>query len=92
MSSRIVSIAIVWPRIQALAGETFTQIRGGDFTYDSADGYIRLHRTNHSVPRTQIAKALERLPLERTTQLQDLRAPSYIFALLTDPRVRRDDY
>jgi hypothetical protein len=44
------------------------------------------------ISRTAIEKAVARCPLDSTTSIQDLSAPSYIYALLTDPRIRRDDW
>lgn len=67
-------------------------IRGAEFTYDAHEGYISLHRTNRIIPRNDFAKALERLPLASTTNLQDLQGPSFVFAILTDERIRQDDY
>jgi hypothetical protein len=37
--------------------------------------------------RTQFQAAYERSPLRGPGQLQDLQGPSYLFAILTDPRV-----
>lgn len=85
-------IDVIWPRIVALEGATFTQLRGGEFHYRAADSYLELDRTNHNVPRAHIAEALRRWPLTGPGQLQDLRAPSYIYAILTDQRVRKGNY
>jgi hypothetical protein len=41
--------------------------------------------------RTQFQKAYERSPLQGPGQLQDLQGPSYLFAILTDPRVAQDN-
>jgi hypothetical protein len=39
------------------------------------------------LPRQDFEKAWHRRPLTRTRELQDLQGPSYLFAILTDPRV-----
>jgi hypothetical protein len=82
----------VWNRIERNSGEEFRLVRGRPFTYTAAGRTIQLHTTNWMLSRTAIDRALERCPLKNTTSVQDLSAPSYIYALLTDPRIRRDDW
>lgn len=86
------NIQMVWPRIQAHAGDTVRQIRGGSFRYTIVDDHVVLDRTNQRVPRSQFAEALQIVPLPNTVPLQHLRAQSYIYAILMDPRVRRSDW
>ena len=47
--------------------------------------------TNRTLAHTQFEKAYERSPLSGPGQLQDLQGPSYLFAILTDPRVAEGD-
>ena len=82
----------IWQRIIALEGSTFRQLRGREFAYRAHATYLELDRTNHNVPRNHIEQAVKRMPLSGPGQLSDLRAPSYIYAIIMDPRVRRDDY
>jgi len=77
-----------WERIKSLEGEVFTQIRGREFTFRVSNSYIKPNTTNQNIPKSHFAKALERLPLTDTTKLQDLRGPSYIYAILTDSRLK----
>jgi hypothetical protein len=86
------SIDEIWSRIVALEGETFRQLRGGEFTYTVSGQSLELSRTNHSVSRSHIGQALEFVPLDDTVPLQHLRAPSYIYAILMDDRIRRSDW
>lgn len=81
------NIDAVWERICQHAGETFTQKQGGEFTYTCDGGMVRLDRTNHSISKSHFAKALERMPTDKPSTFQDLRGPSYIWAILTDPRI-----
>jgi hypothetical protein len=76
----------------SLEGATFTQVRGNKFKFRAHETYLELDRTNHNVPRAHVAKALARWPISGPGQLQDLRGPSYIYALLVDARVRNGDY
>jgi hypothetical protein len=78
---------VVWRRIVALQGQTFRQRRGKAFTYVISGGAVVPSTTNRLLSRSQFAHAFERIPLRGPGQLQDLQGPSYLFAILTDPRV-----
>lgn len=80
---------VVWRRIVALEGETFTQIRGGEFTYRVHGDALGLDRTNQDLTKTQVAEAYELAPLTNTVPVQHLRGPSYLYALIMDDRVRQ---
>ena len=82
----------VWSRIASHAGETFHQMRGKPFTYAMNDIYIELKSTNQNIPKKHIAEALKLVPLQNTVPVQHLRAPSYIYAILTDPRIRVSEW
>ncbi|MDF1597480.1 MAG: hypothetical protein P1T08_15485 [Acidimicrobiia bacterium] len=82
----------VWRRIVNHSGHTFHQLRGKPFTYEARGRTIYLEATNRMISRTAIEKALERVPLENTVVVQDLSAPSYIYGILMDPRVRAGDW
>jgi hypothetical protein len=86
------SIGVVWQRIRAHAGEEFTLVRGGVFQYEKFDNYLRpLGRVRH-LSRSNFAKALPRLPLQNTADVNDLQGPSYVFAILMDERIRATDW
>jgi hypothetical protein len=82
-------IDAVWRRIETHARETFRQVKGAEFTYRVDGSSVWPDRTNRSLGKSQFAQALDRRPLVSTTQLQDLQGPSYLFAILTDPRIAR---
>ena len=86
---RTVTIEAVWQMIEALSGERFTQKRGAIFTYRVVGGQVVPDRTSHNIPRSHFEKALERWPVDGPGDLNDLRGPSYIYAVLADPRVAR---
>ena len=77
----------IWDRIAAHAGSEFRQKTGRQFTYSLTGNAITPSTTNRVLARTQFEKAYERSPLRGPGQLQDLQGPSYLFAILTDPRV-----
>ena len=82
----------IWSRIVAHSGETFHQMRGKPFTYEARGRTIYLHTTDRMISRTAIEKALQNVPLENTVPVQGLSAPSYIYAILRDDRVRLRDW
>ena len=85
-------IDAVWRRISAAAGETFHLKRGKPFTYSVYGNTIDLHTTNRRIPKSDIRRTLTHVPLTSTTVVSDLgvQAPSYVYAILMDPRVRGD--
>lgn len=82
----------LWRRIAVHSGETFTQIRGGTFTYRITSSAIIPDRTNQNIPKAHFERALELLPLQDTTPIQHLRGPSYIYAILMDHRISNGDW
>lgn len=85
-------IGTIWARIEAHAGEDFTLTRGDVFQYAVPGNYLRpLGRVRH-LSKTNFAKALDRLPLDNTRSVADLQGPSYVYAILMDHRIRRDDW
>lgn len=86
------SIDAVWVRIEAHAGETFHLVRGGAFTYRVSGGHVVPDRTPQQIPRSQFAKALELVPLGGPGEIQHLRGPSFVFAILADPRVSAGEW
>ena len=77
----------VWSRIESNAGERFHQKRGGEFTYAIVSGCVIPDRTNRNLHRSQFQKAYDRMPIAGPGDLQDLQGPSYLYAILNDPRV-----
>ena len=90
--SEMVNFDTVWQRIVSYSGKTFTQIRGGKFTYEIVGGHVIPDRTNQQIPKSHFEDAFQLLPLENTVPVQHLRGPSYIFAILMDYRIRNDDW
>lgn len=87
----IIDIDDVWNRIHARAGEWFQQIQGKEFTYTVTDRTAYLDG-RPLFSKAEVAKALPFLPLRVTTKIQHLRAPSYLFAILMDERIRQGEW
>ncbi len=88
----MIGIDELWARINSFKGKVFHQVRGGEFTYTIERDYLQLSRTNQAISKNELKKALELVPLKNTTPVQHLRAPSYIYAILMDERIRKDDW
>jgi hypothetical protein len=83
------NIENVWVNLRAQAGAEFRTITGRPFSYDCLGNALQLRNTARNIAKSQIAKALTRWPVTGPGALQDLQGPSYLFALLSDPRIAR---
>lgn len=79
----------VWQRIIANEGKTFFQMRGNEFQYIIKANSVHLNRTNRTISKKTFEDALEFVPLENTVPIQKLQAPSYIYGILMDHRIRK---
>ncbi len=77
----------VWERIETKAGEIFHLVRGRAFTYRIVGGHVVPDRTPQQIPKSHFARALELVPLGGPGEIQNLRGPSFVFAILSDPRI-----
>lgn len=88
----MVSFDTIWARIKANEGSLFHQIRGQAFTYSVVGSAIIPNTTNQNIPRAHLEEASKLVPLKNTVPVQHLRAPSYLFAVLMDSRIRQQDW
>lgn len=95
-SEELMNIDSVWPRIVQHAGQTFKTSTGLEFTYRVPGQFLRVTRDgreiNRSLSRTNFARALEAMPVDRPGDISDCQGPAYTWAILMDPRVRRHDW
>ena len=82
----------IWRRVIECEGDEFIQVRGKRFSYVCQGNTLSLSSTNQLVARSQFEQAFERVPLMSPAIIQDLRAPSYIFAIMMDDRIRQHDW
>ena len=87
-----ISLDELWNRLNEHQGEEFTQIRGGGFRYGTTDTALFPDRTAWQIPRKHFGEAQAFVPLKNTVVVQHLYGPSYIYALLMDRRIRRNDW
>jgi len=86
----------VWERIAAHQGEKFHTITRLPFTY-AVEGrgvwFVRNgRRIKQRLERKELDKAVDICPVSNTTEFAKLRAPSYLFGLLMDSRIRSKDW
>ena len=86
-------IEVIWKRIVENECKEFKQKRGKIFTYSLiGKNTIKLNTTNRSISKSQFEKALNFVPLDKTTLIQNLQAPSYIYGILMDDRIRKENW
>ena len=82
-----------WIRVHKHQGEIFKTTSGLPYDYSVDGNGIRIsgegRLINRRITRNQINRAIERCPLQQTTDIRDCIGMSYIFGILMDPRVRR---
>lgn len=80
----------VWQRIVNAAGQQFKTASGHPFTFKVKGNVLRSSRTEYNLSRSQFEKAWELLSSATRSQLNKVvRGPSYVIAILTDPRVQK---
>jgi hypothetical protein len=86
------SAEFVWQRIKDHQQEEFKTATGKPLTYvvegDGVWFFRDGRRINRKLTRKQVEVAISRCPVTRTTEIKDLMDYPYLFALLTDPRIR----
>lgn len=87
----------VWGRIVAHQGQEFLTTTGKPFTYvvEGKTGiwfYRNRKRINQRLGRREVVEAISRCPLHKTTEINDGRDYAYLFGLLTDHRIRENEW
>ncbi len=80
----------IWQRIVAAAGQQFTTASGLPFTFAVNENALRPSRTEYNLSRSEFEKAWQLLPSTTRSKLNNraIRGPSYVIAILSDPRVQ----
>ena len=82
----------VWGRIVAHQGEIFHQHKGQPFAYRIEGNAVVPSTTEVRIQKSQFAKALGAVPFEKVADVpKNVFGPSYVYAILMDPRIRGDD-
>ncbi len=85
------NIQTVWMNIKKNEGEQFHTKNGIAFIYKITGNSVQPIPVNGSkifqISKSVLEESLKLMPLNNTVPLQQFRAPSYIYALLTDKRI-----
>ena len=89
----MVTIEEVWARIVEHEGEEFHTKTVLPFTYEIRGDVLFPSRTDYQISKSDFEKALECVPFAGPSVVNRLvRGPSYVWAVLHDPRIRLQDY
>lgn len=82
---------IIWQRICSAAGQDFATVRGVRFRYkiegNAIVPYGSTRTTRYPLHRSQVDVALSVWPVSGPAGLHMVRGPSYLYAILSDPRI-----
>jgi len=82
------SFSEMWQRILKYEGYEFHTKTGLPFTYSIRGQVLIPSRTSYNIPMSQFEKAYGMMPVETMTALsRSVRGPTYIYAILNDPRI-----
>ncbi len=88
-NSEPTSFDAVWERIVGREREFFQTSKGRYFTYRIEDDALLPSRSDIRIPRSDFALAFSMVPIPTSAKLNRLvDAPSYIWAILHDERIR----
>ena len=89
----IPNIDEIWKRIKTCQGETFKTIQNLEFSYEVTGDSLIPSRTEYKLSKSDVKKALERVPLKGPGEItDDVRGPSYIWAILHDSRISNNEW
>jgi hypothetical protein len=92
MGSRA-SLDDVWHRLTLLQGQEFRTKTGLPFTFTVSGEVFHPSRTKYNISKTEFGKALARVPLDGPGKINEIvRGPAYIWGVLHDNRVRKNDW
>jgi hypothetical protein len=78
----------VWKRIRAQEGRQYVTKRGREFTYSIDKQRLYPDRTIYSISKNDFKKAYRVVPLDGPNGISnEVRGPSYVWAILHDKRI-----
>jgi hypothetical protein len=87
------TITEIWQQIKTFEGETFRTIQNLEFTYEITGDVLIPSRTEYNISKSDFGKVLERIPLKGPGEISnDVRGPSYIWAIIHDPRISKNQW
>lgn len=93
MKTSLPSINELWCRVKAHAGKEFKTKTGKMFTYTISGDLLHTSRTDYNISKTEFHKAFALVPFEGPSVInRDVRGPAYVWAVLHDKRIRKQDW
>jgi hypothetical protein len=77
----------VWTKIKTHEGEVFHTKKGLDFTFGIRGNYFYPSRTKYAISKADIEKAYKALSADGPGDINYVRGPSYVWAVLHDDRI-----
>jgi hypothetical protein len=81
---------ILWAKIQQHQGETFYTVRKKELVYEVVGDMLYHNLTSAGIPRSDFVKAASLNPKNTAALHSKVRGPSYVYAIITDPRIKCD--
>lgn len=81
---------ILWAKIQQHQGETFYTGRNKELVYKIVGDMLYHNLTAAGIPRSDFVKAASLNPKNTAALHSKVRGPSYVYAIITDPRIKCD--
>ena len=78
----------IWEKVKQHQGEVFYTTTGLEFTYEVVDEKVIHSRSKATLSRSDFEKAVLLNPQKASDLHNDVSGPSYVYAIITDPRIR----
>ncbi len=82
---------ILWAKIQQHQGETFYTVQNKELVYEVVGNMLYHNLTSVGIPRSAFVKAASLNPKNTAALHSKVRGPSYVYAIITDPRIKCGD-
>lgn len=93
MTSHKISINNIWNRIKKFEDETFYTKTNKQFIYSISGNVFRVNRTKYNISKSEFTKAFALVPFDGPGVINNLvRGPAYVWAVLHDIRIRKQDW
>lgn len=87
------SIDELWSRLKKFQGEDFETKTGKAFKYEISGNVFRPNRTEYRISQREFRKALALVPFDGPGDINNtVRGPAYVWAMLHDRRIRKQDW
>lgn len=93
MSSSKPSIDELWTRLKIYERDKFETKKGKPFSYEISGDVLHPSRTEYNISKADFRKALALVPFDGPGVInRTVRGPAYVWAVLHDKRIRKQDW